>query len=220
MQPELKQHKHYPPKASRGDSPSVLTSIYEDEVNIAIWQRENKESIDRYAHMWASQQPAHSPRVLLSMKGKLSEQLDSLLPEIEGKDEFQQEVELLVDMFACLFDAEEVGLRLTPLSKAMCPRFHVDNIPCRLITTYAGLGTEWLLEDNLDRRRLGRGANGLADHESGIFSDAEQIQQLQSQHVALLKGSGWIGNEEHALVHRSPCISPPQTRLLLTLDYV
>lgn len=206
------------PSYKAGDTPSVLGSIYDDNTNMAIWQRSQQSVLDLYAMQWSKQYPSHTPRIILSVD-KALEQLNELLPDAEHKSEFQQDVALLVDMFACLFDVPEVGLRLSPLTKAMCPRFHVDNIPCRLVTTYGGIGSEWLPEDNVDRSRLGRGANGLPDNESGIFRNEQAIQQLHSQEVALLKGSGWEGNEDYGLVHRSPYLASGQTRLLLTLDF-
>ncbi len=87
-----------------------------------------------------------------------------------------------------------------------------------LVVTYGGPGTEWLPESNLDRRSLGIGAKGHADHESGVFREQQRIQQLATQEVALLKGSAWEGNEHYALAHRSPHLDLEQTRLLLTLD--
>ncbi len=205
------------PTFAEDHEPSVLTSIYEDKINMAIWQRKHQQMLDLYAEEWAQRYLSHTPRLLLSVK-KAADQIEQLLPDLDYKDEFQQDVALLVDMFACLFDAKEVGIRLAPLTKAMCPKFHVDNVPCRLVTTYGGLGTEWLLEENIDRSRLGRGANGLPDDKSGILQGNKMIQQLSSQQVALLKGSGWEGNENYGLVHRSPYLSQGQTRLLLTLD--
>ncbi|MGH1438709.1 MAG: DUF1826 domain-containing protein [Cellvibrionaceae bacterium] len=212
------KHNNDAPSFKAGQDAAVLTSIYDDQVNMAIWQRQHQKVLDRYAQEWVKQHQSHTPRIILSAD-KVLDQLDELLPNIEHKNEFKQDVALLVDMFSCLFDAEEIGLRLAPLTKAMCPRFHVDNIPCRLITTYGGLGTEWLLEENVNRDYLGRGAKGLPDSESGIIQGDKTIQQVSSQQVALLKGSGWIGNEKYGLVHRSPALSPGQSRLLLTLDF-
>jgi hypothetical protein len=206
------------PGLEAGNDPSILTSIYADKVNIAIWQRKHQPALDLYAKEWINHYPSHTPRLLLSPQN-VTNKLGKLLPDLNHKKEFQQDVALLVDMFACLFDTQEVGLRLTPLKKAMCPRFHVDKIPCRLVTTYGGLGTEWLLEENVNRSCLGKGANGLPDHNSGILQGDKTIQQLSSQQVALLKGSNWLGNENYGLVHRSPCLSDEQTRLLLTLDF-
>lgn len=205
------------PKPQKGNEPAVLTSIYEDDINIAVWQRQQKPELEQYATQWCKEKASHSPRVIIPAEAA-DEKLETLLPEFEHKQDFKEDLVLLVDMFACLFEAKEVGLRLTPLAKAMCPRFHVDNIPCRLVTTYGGQGTEWLLEENLDRSRLGRGANGLPDHESGIYTHSDAIQQVNAQEIALLKGSGWFGNDAHGLVHRSPALEAGETRLLLTLD--
>ena len=38
---------------------------------------------------------------------------------------------LLVDMFTCLFDLPQAGFHMTVLDHVMCPRFHVDHVPCR-----------------------------------------------------------------------------------------
>jgi hypothetical protein len=48
------------------------------------------------------------------------------------------DVTWLVAAYTCLVGARRVGLRLRVLDGAMCPRFHVDNVPLRLLTTYAG----------------------------------------------------------------------------------
>ncbi|HCA23462.1 MAG TPA: hypothetical protein DEP32_04780 [Pseudomonas sp.] len=33
-----------------------------------------------------------------------------------------------------------------------------------------------------------------------------------------LKGSGWVGNEDRGIVHRSPAVVAGQKRLMLTID--
>ena len=124
----------------------------------------------------------------------------------------------LVEMYCYLFDLGKVGLRLTALDKAMCPRFHVDKVPCRLVTTYQGVATEWLPHNVVDRSKLGHGSEGKTDEQSGLFSKLGDVQQLTSGDVALLKGESWEGNEGAGLVHRSPSMSAGERRLLLTLD--
>ena len=102
----------------------------------------------------------------------------------------------------------------------MCSRFHVDNVPCRLVTTYAGCSTQWLPQHSVDRTKLGKGSNGLPDELSGVYRSAEDIQQLNNGDVALFKGARWEGSKQIGLVHRSPTPKPGETRLLLTLDFV
>ncbi len=101
----------------------------------------------------------------------------------------------------------------------MCPKFHVDRVPCRLVTTYSGVATEWLSHQRVDRAKLGVGSQSLADDESGLYRDNKDIQQLNSGDIALLKGEAWLGNEGGGLVHRSPDINNQNKRLLLTLDF-
>jgi hypothetical protein len=109
-----------------------------------------------------------------------------------------------------LLGARRIGLRLRVLDKAMCPRFHVDHVPVRLITTYAGVGSQWLKEGAMDRQQLGQ-ANA---------EPQAQIQQLKSGEVALLKGEKWHGNEGFGLIHRSPQPAAGERRLILTLDWL
>jgi hypothetical protein len=81
-----------------------------------------------------------------------------------------------------------------------------------LITTYAGIGSQWLEEGAMDRLQLGQ-ANAEPQ-------GAASIRQLNSGDVALLKGEKWHGNEGFGLIHRSPQPAPGERRLLLTLDWL
>ena len=136
-----------------------------------------------------------------------------------AQQELSENIAELVEMLCCLFELKRVGLRLTVLNRAMCPKFHIDRIPCRLVTTYQGIATEWLPHQAVDRQKLGLGSNGKLDSESGLYKTANDIQQLNCGEVALLKGELWEGNENAGLVHRSPALPAGESRLLLTLDF-
>lgn len=206
------------PRAHLGSDSLALTAIYDEAVNIAIWQRQQKPALERYARLWCQTQPNHNPCAVIEL-AQLAQQLAPLLPELAGKSAMQAEITQLVEMFACLFELTQVGLRLTPLHKAMCPRFHVDGIPCRLVTSYGGQGTQWLCEANVDRDLLGPKTNTAGDPLVNKLTNAAAIEQLSAQAVALLKGSGWAGNENGGLVHRSPALAKGESRLLLSLDF-
>jgi len=118
----------------------------------------------------------------------------------------------LVRAFSCLVDARRIGLRLRMLDKPMCPRFHVDHVPLRLITTYVGAGSEWLREGGMQRRRLG--------DPTAEPTDPAAIQQLGVGDVALFKGEKWLGNEGAGIIHRSPQATTAEHRLILTLDWL
>lgn len=113
-----------------------------------------------------------------------------------------------------------VGLRLEVLHNAMCPRFHVDRTGIRMTCTYLGPGTEWIDDVQVDRTRLGAGANGLPDTQSGLFTtDETSIEAASCFDVVLLKGTLWQGNTAQGAIHRSPATTPSDNpRILLVID--
>ncbi len=113
----------------------------------------------------------------------------------------------LVDIFCCLIELKRTGLRLTALGQAMYPKFHVDKVPCRLVTTFQGMATEWLPHQTVNRNKLGTGGNGIPDSHSGLYKNQVDVQQLNSGDVTLLIGECWEGNENAGLVHRSSTLT-------------
>ena len=194
----------------------VLEKIFSSSTSVVVWERPESEVIQHYFSDNFEALGA-GLRNVFNME-TLEEALGEALPDGEGKSEVVQDIFLLADMLTCLFGCQEVGLRLTPLNKAMCPKFHVDNIPVRLVTTYLGDGTHWLPTEIVNRSKLGRGAKGLADDKSGLYPDETYIQKMNAFEVALLKGKAWEGHEDMAAVHRSCPVEKDQKRVLLTLD--
>jgi hypothetical protein len=82
-------------------------------------------------------------------------------------------------------------------------------VPLRLLSTYGGIGSEWLEEGVIDRRRL------LQD-----LPPVDKVRRLLAGEVAMLKGEKWQGNEGYGLIHRSPLTPAGERRLLLSLDWL
>ena len=193
-----------------GEAPQILAEVLQDGVNLAVWRRRLPAQLQDFAELVLSLgQPLTDQRVI-----EVDEQHAPVLPDLlreaadlQGYESFVADVTWLVAAYTCLVGARRVGLRLRVLDGPMCPRFHVDNVPLRLLTTYVGPGSEWLPEAISPRREL---------HTAQLPVD--KIQTLQAGDVALLKGENWQGNEGAGLVHRSP--SGQQGRLLLSLDWL
>lgn len=201
-------------RQSRGETPLALSDILEDGVNLALWQRQLPLHIAEFgALLVALNEPLGESLVIELDSEDVEPNLHGLAArcrDLEGYDGFIADVSWLVSAFACLLGAKRIGLRLRLLDKAMCPRFHVDHVPVRLITTYAGIGSQWLREGVMDRRTLSQ-----PDAEPN-----ERIEQIDCGEVALLKGTKWHGNESHGLIHRSPALKADERRLILTLDWL
>lgn len=204
------------PRQVLAEDIQVLGEVLHDGVNLAVWQRRLPAQIADFAEALLAQGEPLAQSITLELAQTDSEPnlagLVAQYADLPGQAAFLADVAWLVRAYACLLDARRIGLRLRALDKAMCPRFHVDHVPLRLITSYAGVGSDWLEEGAMPRSGLGQ--------PSAEPQDARLIQRLDSGHVALAKGEKWQGNEGRGLIHRSPQPPAGQRRLLLTLDWL
>lgn len=205
-------------RPTSGGDPLVFADIYSEETNIVTWQRQLPAALQDSVGEYVDSNSARQLTESVSPQSTLSA-FSGMLGTAEHP-KLTENIAELVDMFCCLFGLTSAGLRLMALDRAMCPKFHVDRVPCRLVTTYQGVATQWLPHQVVERTKLGRGSKGLSDSESGLYPSQSDIQQLTVGDVALLKGEGWAGNENAGLVHRSPAVSSGEHRLLLTLDFL
>ncbi len=208
---------------SQSKQAKVLSNIFQEKHNLAIWQRTLPPTLLTAINAFLLSNSTFSCTLAVTpdnAHSTVKEVLKRSKINVEFANTLSEDIAELVDMFCCLFDLKQASLRLTALSRAMCPRFHVDKIHCRLITTYQGIATEWLPHDRVNRAALGGYRNEMSDEQSGLYPQTEDIHQLQHGDVALLKGERWEGNENAGLVHRSPNLMPNEKRLLLTLDFL
>jgi hypothetical protein len=203
--------------SSQSMFPSALTDIYREDVNLAVWQHSLSNNMTPCIESLIKKKPKFSTVMILSPDDAYQHIAESL-NGIEYKHELCEHISLLVDMFCTLFELKCAGLRLKLLSQPMCPKFHVDKVPCRLVSTLYGPATQWLPNSAVNRDILGS-RNSLMDECSGIIKPDSHVEQLSCGDIALLKGENWHNNEHAGLVHRSPATEQNVHRLLLTLDF-
>ena len=191
------------------NDPSALTRIFDSDVNLAICNRVLEVKLVEFSQALCRYSKIYQTRFSGDL-ASIEKQLQFDLPALLGKKEFIEDVVLLVDMFSELLDLNKVGVRLAVLTKAMCPTFHVDRVPVRLITTYCGNGTEWL-----DNRYVKQDAKGRVE-----VTDNAPVKCLYAGQVGLMKGEGWEGNEGKGLAHRSCIADVASPRCVLTLDCI
>lgn len=176
-----------------------LAAIYEPHVNVAVHLRAPDPAITRFVQ-----------ETLLSRDWEKVLRIDASRRDLgvlfpwsdDDETRFRAEIAFLVEIYAELFGAENIGVRMICGRTAMCPRFHVDKVGVRMVCTYEGGGTEWLDHTSVRRDRLGHAAKGLLDQQSGLVTGP--IQRMRTFDIGLLKGEGWPGNEGRGAVHRSP----------------
>jgi len=204
--------------SSQSKYPTTLTDIYREDVNLAVWQHSLNEDMTPCIESLIKQKPTFSTVIILTPDNAYKH-IAECLNGIEHNHTLCEHISLLVDMFCTLFELQCAGLRLKLLTQPMCPKFHVDNVACRLVTTLYGPATQWLPQSAVNRNKLGFNGNGLADEYSGVIKPNSHVEQLSCGDIALLKGEHWHNNEQAGLVHRSPATEQNISRLLLTLDF-
>lgn len=169
------------------DDEAGFEAVFDDAVNLVVWRRAASQIPEVAALIDPPRRLMRPVRVQELSTAQIAWALDQ-----DERSAFAADVTRLVELFAMLTDAHSVGLRLEATGRQTCPKWHTDRVGLRLMTTYAGPGTEWL--------------------------DGEVAQCAATGDVLVAKGELWP-NAHGACVHRSP---DPQgvMRLLLTLDEI
>ena len=123
-----------------------------------------------------------------------------------------EEITLAGDLLGELLGCERIGIRVTTLRGPMCPRFHADQVPCRMLITIRGPGTDWIASDDVNRTLLAR-----HDTDAPPIRGGRDIKHLATGNWSLLKGGAW-NDRFGGVVHRSPHTA--DDRLLLSFDPV
>ena len=189
---------------------SDLSQIYVDDIELVNLQRPSAALTGVTQKLLSSRTPIQLrweqecqdfEATRRALGSSLCEELQELLC---------QEVELMGEVLEELFGVKKVGIRLATINRPMCPRFHVDQVACRLLFTIQGPGTEWI--PNLDVEET-----LFADKQSKVvpLKPGGQVKQVDTGCWSLLKGGKWQEPFE-GIVHRSPNTTEP--RLLLSVD--
>ena len=93
-----------------------------------------------------------------------------------------------------------------------CKRYHIDNVPVRLLVTYYGKGTEWLPRDACNYSAYYNGENN-----EKIIKIKNKSKFIEPWSVAIFKGQKFKGGTK-AILHRTPDEALNKKSLLMRLD--
>jgi len=197
-----------------------LAAIFEDHVNAATLRRPAQPCIARYAGAIArgGKLAFATATAFHPEEGGLEELdfLSRLLPPDDARDALVSDIAFCAEVLAELTGATSVGIRVAAMHAPMCPRYHVDRVGLRLVATYAGPGTQWLDEADVDRAAFPRGSAG--DAERAVRRTATPYEARPFD-VVILKGADFPESSRAGVLHRSPpCRGGASARLVLTID--
>lgn len=190
------------------DSKTGLARIADPEVEMVIWRRTLSPEIQA----WVDSLPSYrlpDLRVLVSP----CDLRRVLLPLLEGhglsaspmRDWLIKDIDSLAKAFAGITGTDLVDIRLERIDHDACWKFHRDSVPVRLIATYRGPGTQWVLPSDADR--------ALAKQRAYVG----RLERVPEHAVAVFKGCR--AADGAGIVHRSPPVGETGvTRWLLCLN--
>ena len=111
----------------------------------------------------------------------------------------------LCDIFCDILNNESVSFNLG--TNRGCKRYHVDNVPMRLLVTYAGKGTEWLPSQFADRHAFEAGKPN-----EEILKDPSGCEFINIWDIAVFRGG------RKGVLHRTPDAALNGPSIMLRLD--
>ncbi|WP_422037715.1 DUF1826 domain-containing protein [Roseibium sp.] len=187
-----------------GREPDILEDINKAGVAAAIWTRSCSPDFQDWIDALPMEQLPELRTVVpvqLAEAAAIAACEQTRLPPSPERDMLTGDVGALALILSKALDVLQVRIRFDVSDEVMCPKFHVDNVPARLLCTYRGAGTEYV--------------------PAGSENDARRIDQLRRGAVGLFRGGAWPGDEHTGLLHRSPDpAAGTGARLLLVIDPV
>ena len=185
-----------------------LKDINRSATCLVIWERD----IASLTSDWLSRvAPGHLPcgRVLarldqinIAIASLFAEKQDGLN---EAAQLLCQDIIRLAHLYADLAKSDQVDVRLEVIQHDACQKFHLDNVALRLVTTYMGDGTQYVVPEFSEQ----------ALQEQKAYTGP--LESIPEQAVAIFKGARSVSGD--GIVHRSPPIQRKnQTRLFLCIN--
>ena len=176
----LAQTSYQPQQYARnvliGRDPEILEDINSSGVAASIWTRTCSQDFQGWVDGLPMEQLPELRTVVpvhLAEAAAIAACEQVQLPLSAERDMLTGDVGALALILSKALDVQQVRIRLDVSDEVMCPKFHVDNVPARLLCTYRGAGTEYVL--------------------AGAEDDARQISQVGRGAVGLFRGGAWPG---------------------------
>jgi len=196
---------------------SELDQIKNDKINIAIYKRDMIDELNDYI-----KQLIDVDFSLLKITADINDfenLFDAHFKKLRleyavGHQLLKNDIKQLIHQFSETSNNHNLKIFFGLVDTDMCRRFHVDMYEIRMLCTYEGQGTMWLTDDNINDEAL----NGGKGNEE-IVLRIDDVKQLSTADVAIIKGALYPNSKVGGLVHRSPTIENlNQKRIVLRVD--
>ena len=134
---------------------------------------------------------------------------DEISEDLKSSDFYMQwviDMAGVCNIFCETLATNTVGFCLA--TQRACQRYHIDNVPLRLLVTYYGKGTEWVPDSAVDRLAYD---SGMPNDKILTTNNAKKF--LNAWDIAIFRGG------PDGLLHRTPDAALNTPSILLRLDH-
>ena len=134
---------------------------------------------------------------------------DEISEDLKSSDFYMQwiiDMAGICNIFCETLAPSTIGFCLA--TQRACQRYHIDNVPLRLLVTYYGRGTEWVPDSAVDRLAYD---SGMPNNK--ILTNNNARKFLNAWDIAIFRGG------PDGLLHRTPDAALNRPSILLRLDH-
>ena len=134
---------------------------------------------------------------------------DEISEDLKSSDFYMQwiiDMAGICNIFCETLATSTIGFCLA--TQRACQRYHIDNVPLRLLVTYYGRGTEWVPDSAVDRLAYD---SGMPNNK--ILTNNNARKFLNAWDIAIFRGG------PDGLLHRTPDAALNTPSILLRLDH-
>ena len=192
-----------------------IGSFYRDDLYLNIIDRQKPYEADEFFKNLISKPfelniCVKKEKVFEDIKYGLDKQL---LKEVQNYDFYNKWIKDISEICLFYYDiTKKNSLKLSLKTSRGCKRYHIDNVPLRLLVTYYGKGTEWLPKDVCNYSAYYNGESN-----ENIVKIKNKSNFIKSWSIAVFKGQKFKGSTE-AILHRTPEAALNKKSLLMCLD--
>ena len=147
---------------------------------------------------------------LEDIKFLLAENLSKKIQSNSFYDIWLKDMEKIINLFCITI--KQNYLKFSLVTSRGCKRYHIDNVPIRLLVTYHGKGTEWVPSNACNYSAY---YNGKQNEK--IILNKNKKKFIEPWHIAIFKGQKSIRGEK-GILHRTPDEAINSKSLLMRLD--
>ena len=153
-----------------------------------------------------------------AMLDVLEPDLDAFLRPVSNplaREFLEQDIASLARSLGAAMGRRHLHGQLAIMARDGCRKFHADNVSLRLLCTYVGPGTEWIPNENVERRNLARTDVDFETANRSVLRRPDGVRRCGAGDILILKGEAFDRNRGSGAVHRSPPIVEHELRRLV-----